>query len=98
MSQKIEKTSQRSSSLSHSDEREPRNLPGTAYVASSTTDMHAILVDENQSLVWSKVPAPVPKADEILIDIHATALNRADLIATGWELSATTGLAGMDGA
>ena len=42
--------------------------------------MHAILVEEDQSLSWSKVPSPVAKTNEILIDIHATALNRADLM------------------
>ena len=42
--------------------------------------MHAVLVAEDQSLVWSEVPDPVPQADEILVEIHATALNRADLM------------------
>lgn len=42
--------------------------------------MYAILVAEDQSLVWSEVPDPLPAGDEILIDIHAAALNRADLM------------------
>jgi NADPH2:quinone reductase len=42
--------------------------------------MHAILVDEEQSLIWSEVPDPVPKAGELLVDVHAAALNRADLL------------------
>lgn len=42
--------------------------------------MHAILVDGTQALVWSEVPDPVPKAGELLIDVHAAALNRADLL------------------
>ncbi len=42
--------------------------------------MHAILVDEKQSLVWSEVPDPVAQAGEIIIDVHAAALNRADLM------------------
>jgi NADPH2:quinone reductase len=42
--------------------------------------MHAILVDQEQSLVWSEVPDPVPKAGELLVDVHAAALNRADLL------------------
>ena len=79
MSQKIEKTSQRSSSLSQRRKRTSQ-LTGHSVRSVITTDMHAVLVEKNQSLVWSKVPAPVPKADEILIDIHATALNRADLM------------------
>lgn len=42
--------------------------------------MHAILVDEQQDLAWREVPDPVAKAGEILVEIHATALNRADLM------------------
>jgi len=42
--------------------------------------MYAVLVDEGQSLVWSEVPDPVPKAGELLVDVHAAALNRADLL------------------
>jgi NADPH:quinone reductase len=43
-------------------------------------NMRAILVDEEQSLVWSEVPDPVPKAGSLLVDVHAAALNRADLL------------------
>lgn len=42
--------------------------------------MKAMLIDKNQNLVWSDVPKPSPKEDEILIRIHAAALNRADLL------------------
>ncbi len=43
--------------------------------------MYAILVDEKQRrLVWTEVPDPVPNAGELLIDVHAAALNRADLL------------------
>ena len=42
--------------------------------------MHAILVDERQALVWAEVPDPAPKAGEIVVDVQATALNRADLM------------------
>jgi len=42
--------------------------------------MHAILVDDKQALVWSEVPDPTPTDDEILVEIHAAALNRADLM------------------
>ncbi len=42
--------------------------------------MHAIKVDENQNLVWSPVPDPVPAPGEVLVEIHAAALNRADLL------------------
>ena len=42
--------------------------------------MHAILIASDKRLTWSEVPDPVVKADEVLIDIHAAALNRADLL------------------
>ncbi|MFA5562162.1 MAG: NAD(P)H-quinone oxidoreductase [Eubacteriales bacterium] len=42
--------------------------------------MKAILVDEHKHLVWSEVPDPVMQADEVLVAIHAAALNRADLL------------------
>ena len=42
--------------------------------------MKAILVNENRDLVWSDVPDPVIKDDEVLVKIHAAALNRADLL------------------
>ncbi len=42
--------------------------------------MHAIVVDDEQALVWKEVPDPVPGEGEIVIDIHASALNRADLM------------------
>lgn len=42
--------------------------------------MHAILIDSQQRLVWSEVLDPVAKENEILIEVHAAALNRADLM------------------
>jgi NADPH2:quinone reductase len=42
--------------------------------------MHAILIAEDKSLVWSEVADPVRKDGEVIIDIHAAALNRADLL------------------
>ncbi len=42
--------------------------------------MKAMLIDENKNLVWSDVPDPVIKPDEVLVKIHAAALNRADLL------------------
>ena len=42
--------------------------------------MHAILVGDDGKLHWSVVPDPQPKDDEVLLEIHAAALNRADLL------------------
>lgn len=42
--------------------------------------MKAMLVDKEQRLCWSEVPDPVIKPDEVLVKIHAAALNRADLL------------------
>ncbi len=42
--------------------------------------MRAMLVDANRKLVWREVPAPDPKNNEVLIDVHAAAVNRADLM------------------
>lgn len=42
--------------------------------------MKAILVNENKDLVWSEVPEPKIKPEEVLVKIHAAALNRADLL------------------
>ena len=42
--------------------------------------MKAILVNDDRSLRWDNVPDPVIKSDEVLVEIHAAALNRADLM------------------
>jgi NADPH2:quinone reductase len=44
--------------------------------------MKAVLIqnDERKSLVWSDVPDPVAKADEVVIKVAYAALNRADLM------------------
>ena len=42
--------------------------------------MKAMLVNEKQELVWTEVEKPQPKSNEILIEIYAVALNRADLL------------------
>ncbi len=42
--------------------------------------MKAMLVDENKNLVWSDVDDPTVGEGEVLIKIHAAALNRADLL------------------
>ena len=40
----------------------------------------AILVNDDRSLRWDDVPNPQIKPDEVLVEIHAAALNRADLM------------------
>ena len=42
--------------------------------------MKAILVNNDRSLRWDDVADPVIKSDEVLVEIHAAALNRADLM------------------
>ena len=44
--------------------------------------MKAILVndDHSRSLRWAAVPDPVPSSDEVLVEVHAAAINRADLM------------------
>lgn len=42
--------------------------------------MKAMLIGENRNLVWSDVPDPVIRDDEVLVKIYAAALNRADLL------------------
>ena len=39
-----------------------------------------MLVDENKKLVWTEVAEPVMGANDVLIDIYAVALNRADIL------------------
>ncbi|MBQ3592084.1 MAG: alcohol dehydrogenase catalytic domain-containing protein, partial [Clostridia bacterium] len=42
--------------------------------------MKAMLTDDQQNLCWTDVPDPVCRPDEVLVKIHAAALNRADLL------------------
>ena len=42
--------------------------------------MHAVLVGNDGKLHWSAVPDPQIKDNEVLLEIHAAALNRADLL------------------
>ena len=42
--------------------------------------MKAILVNDDKSLSWSDVENPIIKSEEVLVEIHAAALNRADLM------------------
>ena len=42
--------------------------------------MKAILVNTDRSLSWSEVADPIIKPEEVLVEIHYAALNRADLM------------------
>lgn len=42
--------------------------------------MKAVIVGEDHSLSWDEFESPVPGDEEVLIKIHATAINRADLM------------------
>ena len=42
--------------------------------------MFAMILDENRNFLWSEVPDPIRKADEVLIEVYAAAVNRADLM------------------
>ena len=40
----------------------------------------AMLTDENKNLIWSEVADPVIKPNEVLVEVHAAGVNRADLL------------------
>lgn len=42
--------------------------------------MKAILVEKNKELIWSDVPNPVMGEEDVLVEIHYAAINRADLM------------------
>ena len=42
--------------------------------------MKAMTLDKKLNFVWCDVPDPIRKDDEILIEVHAAAVNRADLM------------------
>ncbi|QYY34316.1 NAD(P)H-quinone oxidoreductase [Ruficoccus sp. ZRK36] len=42
--------------------------------------MNAVIIDDDKRLVWSSVADPVRAENEILVQVHAAALNRADLM------------------
>ncbi|MEN6562911.1 MAG: NAD(P)H-quinone oxidoreductase [Christensenella sp.] len=42
--------------------------------------MHAVLNGQDGHLKWTQVPDPVMSEDQVLLEVHAAALNRADLL------------------
>ena len=53
--------------------------------------MKAILVNDDRSLRWDEVPDPIIKSEEVLVEIHAAALNRADLMQREGDYPPPTG-------
>lgn len=53
--------------------------------------MKAILVNGDRSLRWDDVPKPVINKEEVLVEIHAAALNRADLMQREGDYPPPTG-------
>jgi len=43
-------------------------------------EMKAVMIDDDRRLHWKAVPTPVARDNEVVIRIHATAVNRADLV------------------
>jgi NADPH2:quinone reductase len=42
--------------------------------------MKAMLLDNEKNFCWRDVPDPVPGGDEVIVEIYAAAINRADLL------------------
>jgi len=42
--------------------------------------MHAIVIDKPGSLVWAEVPDPEPAEGQVVVDVTAAAVNRADVM------------------
>ena len=42
--------------------------------------MHAMILDEKRDFQWKELPDPVRKPGEVVIEVHAAAVNRADLM------------------
>ena len=42
--------------------------------------MKAILVDSEKNMRWTDVPDPMPREHDVLIEVHAAGVNRADLL------------------
>lgn len=64
----------------------------------SSPMMRAIVVEDGgASLAWREVPRPEPGADEVLVRVHATALNRADLLQRAGKYPVPTGASSILG-
>ena len=42
--------------------------------------MKAVLIGEDKKLYWGEAQDPIVKSGDVLLEIHAAALNRADLL------------------
>jgi len=47
--------------------------------------MKAVVITKNKELLWTDVPDPVLSDGEVLVEVHAAALNRADLMQRAGE-------------
>ena len=50
------------------------------HIIREVTRMYAIVTDENKHLQWEEVADPQIKDNEVLLEVYAAALNRADLL------------------
>ena len=57
-----------------------RTYPMVTNLIGRILIMKAMLTDENKKLIWTDVPDPIMAVDEALVEIHAAALNRADIL------------------
>ena len=59
--------------------------------------MKAILVNDDRSLRWDDVHNPEIKSEEVIVEIHAATLNRADLMQREGDYPPPSRLSRMDG-
>jgi NADPH:quinone reductase-like Zn-dependent oxidoreductase len=55
-------------------------LEQSESAGSSVTDMHAIVVESADQLLWQEVPDIAPGRGEVLIKVAAAGVNRADIL------------------
>jgi NADPH2:quinone reductase len=58
----------------------PAVLQNISAIKKGEFYMKAVVITKNKDLLWTDVPDPVLSDGEVLVEIHAAALNRADLM------------------